>query len=38
MLSFLFAAILGAFWPVGRATGVQPGIAKLLAMLFPASP
>ena len=31
---FVFAAIHGAFWPVGRAIGAHPGIAKLLAMLF----
>jgi hypothetical protein len=35
---FLFATIRGAIRPVGRATGAQSGIAKLLAMLFPPSP
>ena len=35
---FLFATIPGAFRPVDRATSAHPGIAKLLAMLFPASP
>ncbi|OGO74562.1 MAG: hypothetical protein A2203_13955 [Chromatiales bacterium RIFOXYA1_FULL_46_5] len=33
-----FAAIHNAIQPVDRATGAQPRIAKLLAMLIPASP